>query len=281
MPIASPQFQALSVNGLAPLALPAGPREHTVILALASGQGGVFNEIHDVVGFPQTERFVLPCFVGEAVTRRNETELSVTSPESVNPRDADNVSGTLVVELWALNTTYAGAAFEGVLLASNEIGTLAGNRTAPAQTLDVPRVQIAQDTALVLMLREWTATGYVTRDYRELAHANAAAEAPARKAASTRKPTAKKSANVASAALKAVAAKVAGTKNPKAKADTPDTRVSINEASEDELAAVKGLSRSAASGIVASRPYKVMDDVIKAKGMGEKLLARVRDFLRV
>jgi DNA uptake protein ComE-like DNA-binding protein len=60
-----------------------------------------------------------------------------------------------------------------------------------------------------------------------------------------------------------------------------DARVSVNEASIDELAAVKGLSRNAAEGIVAGRPYAKLEDVVRAKGMGEKLLVKLSALLRV
>jgi len=57
--------------------------------------------------------------------------------------------------------------------------------------------------------------------------------------------------------------------------------VSINQASEDELAAIKGLPREVARAIVAGRPYAKLDDVCKAKGMGLKKLAKLRDLLSV
>jgi len=43
-----------------------------------------------------------------------------------------------------------------------------------------------------------------------------------------------------------------------------------------ELAAVKGVSQALAAAIVAARPYAGLDDLVKAKGMGEKLLAKLR-----
>ena len=55
--------------------------------------------------------------------------------------------------------------------------------------------------------------------------------------------------------------------------------VSINKASEDELAALKGLPREVARAIIAGRPYAKIEDVCKAKGMGLKKLEKLRDLL--
>ncbi|HMT81775.1 MAG TPA: helix-hairpin-helix domain-containing protein, partial [Azonexus sp.] len=57
--------------------------------------------------------------------------------------------------------------------------------------------------------------------------------------------------------------------------------VSINTASAAELGAIKGVSSALAKAIVAGRPYAKLDDVVSAKGMGEKLLKKIRANLKL
>ena len=57
--------------------------------------------------------------------------------------------------------------------------------------------------------------------------------------------------------------------------DVPAT-VSVNKASEAELAAVKGLPKAVASAIVAARPFKTLDELVKVKGMGVKMLDKLK-----
>lgn len=52
--------------------------------------------------------------------------------------------------------------------------------------------------------------------------------------------------------------------------------VSINEASVDEIAAIKGVSKKLAVKIVESRPFENLEQLVKVRGMGEKLLKRIR-----
>ncbi|HSD38620.1 MAG TPA: helix-hairpin-helix domain-containing protein [Rhodocyclaceae bacterium] len=305
LPIGLPAYETIVVDGWTHALPPAGDDAHTMALSLASGATGVFNEIHDVVCFPLPTQFIQPRFEGQLYARRDENGLELSVPSASNPRSEDNLSGTLVIELWDLSARYSGGAFEGALLASEEIGSLSGQASAPAQTLNVPLVSLSADAQLTLMLREWTTVGYVTRDFREvtlssepLAEASSAAEnaaavtpasaavskpAAAKVKATPTAPTKKRAKEVPAAKVtKAIATKAtAGSKTEKAAASTDDARVSINDASINELAAIKGLNRNAAEGIIAERPYATLDEVVRAKGMGEKLLARLRDLLRV
>jgi DNA uptake protein ComE-like DNA-binding protein len=308
LPLGSLAHEAI-VDGWATALPPAGDDAHTMALSLARGEAGVFSEIHDVVSFPLPAQFVQPRFEGQAHAQRNENGLVLNVPSASNPRGEDNLSGTLVIELWALSASYSGGAFEGKLLASAEIGSLSGQATAPGQTLDVSQAMFSADAELTLMLREWTAVGYVTRDFRQITLPSApsiatssvvetavnvsptpvvsskpaAVKTKAKAAAPAKTATKTPAKKIAAAKVKEVAATsaVADSKEKKEAAPVTDVRVSINAASIDELAAVKGLSRNAAEGIVSGRPYAKLDDVVRAKGMGEKLLAKLRDLLRV
>lgn len=62
---------------------------------------------------------------------------------------------------------------------------------------------------------------------------------------------------------------------PKAKAKTSEG-VSVNDASVDEIAALNGVSKKLAVKIVESRPFETVDQLLKVRGMGEKLLKRIR-----
>ncbi|MCE1240055.1 MAG: helix-hairpin-helix domain-containing protein [Azonexaceae bacterium] len=56
-------------------------------------------------------------------------------------------------------------------------------------------------------------------------------------------------------------------------------KVAVNSATEAEIAAVKGISKTLAKAIVAARPYASLDELTRAKGVGVKLLARLRSNL--
>ena len=252
-------------------------------------------------------------------------------------RAEGNVSGTLSLELWALNTPYAGQDFEGQALAGTQIGEMLGQHYLAGCEYDlIFNAPGAGHWALCLMLREWNGENYETRDYRnfdvpfvveadlrlveteqndEASDTNVVdinskrdAEALNKEATKEEKTAAKsepvkaqpkpenaakkneeKSAPVAktSPVKKPVAKKTPVKKTaPVKKAETKKAAekmepVSVNKASAAELAAVKGLSTKQAEAIVAARPYKSINDVVKAKGMGAKLLEKVRGSLKI
>jgi DNA uptake protein ComE-like DNA-binding protein len=57
--------------------------------------------------------------------------------------------------------------------------------------------------------------------------------------------------------------------------------VALNKASRKEIAAIKGISRKLAEEIVSARPFKSLDDLLKVKGMGPKLLNKVRNLIKL
>ena len=117
----------------------------------------------------------------------------------------------------------------------------------------------------------------MTRDYRNFAATPAKVEAKEKPVAKA-KPAAKPKAAVAEVKKPEVKAAVV----PAKKAVTAKAvvkAVSVNKASEDELATLKGLPREVARAIIAGRPYAALEEVCKAKGMGLKKLAKLRDQL--
>ena len=258
-----------------------------------------------------------------------------------NPRAASNRSGTLSLELWALPAPYAGGRFQGHYLAGVEIGSVNGQRELALQPIELAfAAPPAGNWHIVLMLREWTAGGFVTRDFAnfatpfisapiverapalavekcsapvaERAVTPVVAPAPAPLAVRAPAPEVAKAAALLSpakppAALRAPAPEVAKAavpfspakapvtarspaqevakaaaplSPPKAPADDAARRVSVNTARAEELAAVSGLSTKLAQDIVRTRPFASLDDLRRVKGLGAKLLAKVRSSLK-
>ncbi len=238
-------------------------------------------------------------------------------------RHDGDISGTLSLELWALNGPYNGYDFDGQALAGTQIGEMLGQHLLTDCEYDlIFNAPTAGNWTLCLMLREWNGENFETRDFRnfdvpyvaepdlhlvetaepevkadaKVVDINAKREAakteskpeakvePAKTAEKTaeKKSEPKKAAPVAkkSTAKKPAAPKTAAKTTAK-KAVVKEVVVSVNKATSAELAAVKGLSAKQAEAIVAARPYKSVDDVIKAKGMGAKLLEKVRSSLKI
>ncbi len=271
-PVVDPQMQT-TISGTAFAQLPAGAGERALTLVLASGADGRFDTVHDVASYARLDCFVLPRFAGKLGYRFVAGGVELTADAIDNPRSAENLSGTLALELWALDQPYSGGQFAGLAIAGGEIGSIAGQGRTADVTLSLPAAPIPAGTwHLVLMLREWTSAGYVTRDYCNFALPYVVAA-----------PVAKVEA-AAPAEVEIEAAAPVATRPPAEKPAAPasaagDTRVSVNKASEVQLAAVKGMSKPIAKAIVSGRPFKRIDDLVSVKGVGTKLLAKLREYL--
>jgi len=153
--------------------LPPAQRAYSMVLVLASGSAGTYDQVHDFSNYPARQQFAAPHLEG-SVGYRFEDDALVLQAEGVrNPRAEDNLSGSLSLQLWALREPYAGGAFEGVLLGSAELERLAGQSEEHAIERRVARAQAPEgEWQLALMLREWTeAAGYLTRDFCNFADA--------------------------------------------------------------------------------------------------------------
>lgn len=266
----------IQLSGTATVLPPAGAGEYTLSLALVSGTAGHFDSLEDSTAFGQTVSFVQPRLRGDASCEFSGDAISLKLDAIENPRPADNLSGTLALEIWSLDTPYAGGDWRGQPVASIVLGCLNGQSEWTDCHFTAHAAPLPADGHLTLMLREWTPAGYVTRDYRAL---------PVSVAVKTAAPAAEpvvvavKPAKVAAKTKKAAAepkAKPAAAEKP---ARSKASGVSVNTASEADLAAVKGLSAGLAGKIIAARPYAALDELVKAKGMGPKLLAKVRESL--
>jgi DNA uptake protein ComE-like DNA-binding protein len=296
-----PGDQHPALPAATPARVPAGQREYSMVLVLASGSAGAFDQVHDFANYPARERFAVPHFEG-AVGYRIEDDMLVVSVERVrNPRSDDNLTGTLALELWALTAPYTGDAIEatGVRLAETQLERIAGQNAQDQVEYAMPFTEPPADRSqLVLMLREWTALGYETRDFCNFAAPYRAAkpvatdELPAASAAAEVAPPRAPihEAPLLIAAIEPEPAEPEPAKPVLVAAPTPTAavvepgpaepaRLSIQRASVDELATVKGLNRKLAGEIVKNRPYTSVDQLLRVRGIGDKLLRKLRESL--
>jgi DNA uptake protein ComE-like DNA-binding protein len=273
----------------APAWPPAGAGEHVMVLVLASGRPGRFDEVHDLAVYPRRQEFVQPRMTGNVGYRVDGGRVKIFADRVKNPRAAENRSGTLSLELWALSAPFNGGRFEGRHLAGVEIGSVQGGSELALQPMELAfTAPPAGPWQIVLMLREWTASGFVTRDFSNFPvpyiSAPVAEKAPAPVA---EKPAAPIDAPKPVTAIVVrtpapEAAKAAAPVSPaKAPADISAKCVSVNHAHVDELAAVKGLSKKLAEGIVKKRPFASLDELRRVKGPGVNILAKVRSKLKL
>ncbi|KAB2964356.1 MAG: helix-hairpin-helix domain-containing protein [Zoogloea sp.] len=199
-----------------------------------------------------------------------DDKVSVAVERVSNPRTPDNLSGTLALELWALPAPYQAGEPEGRQLATTTLGSLAGQQAW--QDLAFNQALAAHPAGtwyIALLLREWSANGYVTRDFSNfplpVTWNEASAVAPVEEAPAGSTSPAAKPATKAAPKAKAAAAAPAS--------------VSINTATAAELAAVKGLSKTVAAAIVAARPFKSLDELVGVKGMGVKSFDKLKGSL--
>jgi DNA uptake protein ComE-like DNA-binding protein len=299
---------------------PAGGDEHVMVLVLASGRPGQFDDVHDFAVYPSRQLFVQPRISGNVGYRIDGARVQVSVECVENPRTEANRSGTLSLELWALSAPFAGGRFQGYDLAGVEIGSINGQNEWALQPIDLEFTPPpAGAWQIVLMLREWTASGFVTRDFTnfaapfisapvvektaalvvekpsvavvEKAVAPVVAKAPAQEVAKAVMPVVAKApapvtpkapaSVVAKAPAQGVRRSVAPVSPAKAPAAASPKGVSVNTARIEELAAVKGLSAKLAEGIVKKRPFASLDDLRQVKGLGAKILAKVRSSLRL
>ena len=65
------------------------------------------------------------------------------------------------------------------------------------------------------------------------------------------------------------------------KAKPPQGLLNLNTATGKELQSIKGIGPVLAERIIAGRPYKTVDDLIKVKGIGPKKLEKIRPYFIV
>ena len=250
------------VAASAPVTLPADTRFHSMVMVLASQESGNFATIHDYANFPMSQSFLLPRMSGTVGYRFDGATVHLDVEGVENPRDADNVSGTLSLELWALPERYAGGDFHGTPLAGIGIGTIQGRSSIGPLSFALPLGDAGGDRYVTLMLREWTANGYMTRDYACFANKVAfgrSSDNADEAAKASSKPRAK--------ATKVMSA-VIGTTVPAAK------KRAGKAAAGDKADVAKDSSTVGDAGTVTK------EEVLRSRGRGRKLLAKITSVSR-
>ena len=254
------QLGRSAVSGVTTAVPPAGTEAHALSLVLVSGVNGSYDCVHDRRAFAQLQGFAQPRLQGAVACGFRGDEVTIEIARIENPRDALNLSGTLTLELWSLDAPCDGGSCSGTPIASLVIGRLGGQCDWTDLRFAAHAGPLPDSGHLTLMLREWTAAGYVTRDYRPLARPEV----------------------VTATARPAPAPEVASIGATSARSAASQARlVSVNLASVIEIGAIKAIGSKIAKAIVAARPYASLDELVRAKGMRPKLLRKVRGQLRL
>ncbi|MEY5098503.1 MAG: hypothetical protein RJA36_1222 [Pseudomonadota bacterium] len=169
---------SVRVSGCAPALPPAGRSARSLSMALVCSQPQAAGTLQDRKVFAASQRFVQPLLEGRVEWRLYDGELLLELESIHNPRDAANLSGTLALELWSLDTPCDGGDWSGTPLASLVLGCLVGQQRWSQQRHPMRVSELPPGKHLTLMLREWTANGYVTRDWRQLAGPRPTSTAP-------------------------------------------------------------------------------------------------------
>ncbi|MFT3924385.1 MAG: helix-hairpin-helix domain-containing protein [Myxococcales bacterium] len=305
-----PEAQPLRFDAQTAACLPGGQREYSMVLVLAAGQPGAFL-VHDFANYPAREHFAGPKLAGSVSYVIDGSEVTVRAERVSNTRPVDNLSGSLVLELWAQSMTADDVARHVTCLAQVQLGRLSGQTSLEAIEQRVPfQIPSRGDWKLSLLLREWTAhASYITRDACDFAVAYAAAPlapvveafrpvegvpavqaavnaaAPTQVAEPFQAPEAAEptEASKASKGKKARDGARASARRAPAAANAIDSdqRISITQASVEELSALEGLSRKVALEIVKSRPFASIDELVRVRGIGPRMLQNLRGRLKL
>jgi DNA uptake protein ComE-like DNA-binding protein len=165
--LAAAQTSTPRLDAQTPASVPAGPRDYSMVLVLASGVPGAFDQVLDFANYPARERFTGPQLEGNVGYAIDGDEVVIHSEGVLNTRAAENLSGSISLSLSASLDGSPVDGSPGIDLARVEIGRLAGQTQETNLQRRVPfQAPSAGQWKLSILLREWTAVGYVTRDSR-------------------------------------------------------------------------------------------------------------------
>ena len=291
--------------------LPLHGRPYAMVLALAQRGPEGQSTVGAFANYAEPQVFNAPHFAGDVGYRVQGSEVALQADGIFNPRAEGNLSGSLSLELWAFPASEPsepsqpsqspGISLAGVRLAAAEIERVCGRFRLPSIERQVAFSEPPVGRShLALLLREWTQSdGYVTRDRRDFGFVyERTAQAPV---AASRPPSLPPGPAVVNARpaekLRLVSPPVAvpvavpgSSSSPAASApavkptrEAPSSPaaapVSIQTATVEELAAVKGLNAKLAKEIVKARPFASLTDLIRVRGLGEKTIVRLKGLL--
>ncbi|MCL2448772.1 MAG: DUF2934 domain-containing protein [Polyangiaceae bacterium] len=147
--------------------MPSGRREFAMTLVLAAREPDTLEQVEDFANYANRHLFQIPYFEGTVGYSLEGDSVLLTVDGVCNPRPEESLSGSMALELWALANPLSNDSLDGVLLARAEVGQVSGQRSLGPLGY---RVHLGSPPPgqwwLALLLREWTATGLVTRDSR-------------------------------------------------------------------------------------------------------------------
>lgn len=267
---------------------PAGTAPWQMSLVLADENGPV-----DLASYPQWAVFTEPRIVGEMdLVCSAQCRLRVEAVS--NPRAPDNLSGTLVLEVWMLDAPYTGGAFSGWCAGRRMLGSLAGQATfSEAIIEDLTPALFCRKSALgfpVLMLREWHIDDYLTRDFRALENLCCALpEMPDSMPALTPPPSVPQTPAVPLEVPSAPALSLETPEAPPAPAlsaadeapppSKPSPLDTLNRLSETALFTLPGLPKTVLHAVAKGRPWASMEALKAVKGLGEQRFKKLIAFL--
>lgn len=273
---------------------PARARDYAMVLVLGTERAEGL-QVVDFANYPQRQRFVVPHMLGSASYElASDDSVSLRVARVFNPRGEGNLSGSLELQLWALTDPYAAGEPNGTRLASAQLGLLEGQASFEAVERHAPLSRPdARESHVALLLCEWTAEGYLVRDFCNFAEpyigsrraeqphaatpvvaATSPVAAPA--ATATTPAVAPAVAATSPAAVSSPAAAPASVKPVVPTAPKPGQRPSLNEVSEAEFIKATGLQKKVAAQLLAARPFKSFEELLALRGIGEKMVQRLR-----
>lgn len=211
-------------------------------------------------------------FVGQTSFQVKESRILISLDGIESLRNLGNLSGTLSLEMWALNAPLKGVEFEGFQLAATQIGELHGQHLLPDCRYDLIFTQPPVGTwVFALMLREWDEGAFVVRDWVnfdipyvvDVEPIDPSLPTPDAFAVDIQQPAANES------------DQPAGAKPPKP-TNAKKHDIHLNLATEAELLKLKGVSKKLAARLIQERPFKSYKKLLAVKGVGPKLLEKLR-----
>ena len=300
-----------SLSGKARATPPLCNRRYFIALSVAFETSAGLIDIQDYAAFDNTERFAGPALGGEVGYAVHDSHVELQAERIYNSRPLGNLSGSLTLQLRArpldANTN---PGMDADCVASEAVETLAEmpvERLQGQYELRDIRMRVpfappnAERSQLVLELREWCGQdGFLTRDSRTFAMtyhrdevkptdpqtpsnvidletaakrlfqrgASAASAAP-----TTPRPPAKRMSPPATQSVE--------TEPAPPQAQPKPALVSLQHADVQTLIAVPGINPRLAAAIIRMRPLRSIDDLLKVRGIGHKLLRKIRPHVQL
>jgi Helix-hairpin-helix motif len=200
-------------------------------------------EVLDEVSFALLEMFPAPHFAGAVSCRIDGSSVVFEVDRIESTRAGNNTSGTLSLELRSAGSILEIEEDRGTALSTFSLAPLTGGYFVGPLLCRAPMEGHPPSNAeLFVVLREYTSSGFATRDYRRV--------------------------QVAQASKSALA-------EPSESKATESARISVHHGSLEELAGLPGMTTKIAKELIKARPFKSLQDLLEVRGIGKKTLDRL------